>query len=107
MARRLLAVWIAGGICVSSVAATAAGDNRQGAQLAATCASCHRLDGRDMGIPAIIGREAGKLVAMMRTFKSDESTNHIMHAVSLSLSNDEITGVAAYLATLGKEAKQP
>ena len=34
---------------------SAAAENNQGAQLAAMCAACHRLDGRDQGIPSIIG----------------------------------------------------
>lgn len=79
----------------------------RGAQLAATCASCHRLDGRDKGIASIIGLDAEKLTGMMQAFKSTESSSHIMHTVSLSLSDDEIRTVARYLAARGKEAKSP
>ena len=43
----------------------------------------------------------------MQAFKSNESSSHIMHIVSLSLSDDEIGAVAHYLAARGKEVKSP
>lgn len=80
-------------------------DRHRGAGIAATCAACHRLDGRTAGIPPIVGLSPDRLVAMMRAFKADAESNHLMHAVSLTLSDDEVEAVARYLATLGKEAK--
>lgn len=82
-------------------------DRHHGAAIAATCAACHRLDGRAAGIPPIVGLSPDRLVAMMQAFKADAESNHLMHAVSLTLSNDEVDAVARYLATLGKEAKAP
>ena len=39
---------------------SSAAENNQGAQLAAMCAACHRLDGMDKGIPSIIGLDEKK-----------------------------------------------
>jgi cytochrome subunit of sulfide dehydrogenase len=101
------APWISASLFIALAGQLAAAELDRGAQLAATCASCHRLDGRDTGIPSIIGLDAGKLADMMQAFKSNESSSHIMHTVSLSLSDDEIRTVARYLAARGKEAKSP
>ena len=76
----------------------AAAELDRGAQLAASCASCHRLDGRDKGIPPIAGLDADKVIGMMQAFKLSERPSLIMHGVSLSLSADESAAVAHYLA---------
>ena len=96
-------------VCAVARPAMAAPDQAmpQGAAIAATCAACHRLDGRANGIPPIVGVGAERVIAMMQTFKADASSNHLMHAVSLTLSDEEIAAAAHYLATLGKEAKAP
>lgn len=85
----------------------AAEDNSRGAQLAAICASCHRLDGGGSGIASIIGLDPEELAGMMQAFKADETSSHIMHVVGLSLSGDEIAALARYLAALAKEAATP
>jgi cytochrome subunit of sulfide dehydrogenase len=107
MTQSFVALWISASFFVSIADRADAADDNRGAQLAATCASCHRPDGRDDGIPSIVGVGAEKLAAMMQAFKSDDRSSHIMHAVSLSLSDDEIVALAHYLAALGKETKSP
>jgi cytochrome subunit of sulfide dehydrogenase len=82
-----------------------AADKDRGAQLAAICASCHRLDGRDKGIPSIVGMDKEKFADTMTAFKSGERSSQIMHAVALSLSDDEIATLAEYLATQPAETK--
>ena len=104
---RPFALWISASLLIAVAGELAAAEPDRGVQLASTCASCHRLDGRDKGIPSIIGLDAEKLASMMHAFKSNESSSHIMHTVSLSLSDDEIRAVAHYLAARGKEAKSP
>ena len=71
------------------------------------CASCHRLDGQDKGIPSIIGLDENKLAGMLAEFKSDKRKSQIMRVVALSLSDEEIAAVAHYLATRQKGAQQP
>jgi cytochrome c553 len=80
----------------------AAADADQGAQLAATCASCHRLDGHDKGTPPIIGLGEERLTSALLAYRASESPNHIMHAIALSLSDEEIASVARYVAAQGK-----
>jgi cytochrome c553 len=82
-------------------------DNDQGAQLAAMCAACHRLDGHDKGIPSIIGLSEEQFVIVMEAFKSGERSGPIMRAIARSLSNEEIAILARYFAARGKEAKRP
>jgi cytochrome c553 len=77
-------------------------ENDQAAQLAATCASCHRLDGHDVGIPLITGLSEEKLRGVMQAFKSGERGGQIMHAIALSLSEEEMAIIAHYLAAQGK-----
>ena len=84
---------LAGLLMPSSQAGAA--DTSQGAQLAAVCASCHGGPG---GIPVIIGQDAGKISAAMLAYRTAERPNHIMHAIALSLSDEEIASVARYLA---------
>jgi cytochrome c553 len=80
----------------------AAASNDQGRRVAAMCASCHRLDGGDKVIPSIVGVGEKKLAAALFAYRTSESPSHIMHAVALSLSDEEITSVAGYLAEQGK-----
>jgi len=106
---RLLAIGSAIGSL--SIASPSAAVDNSGAQLAMTCAACHRLDKQaaddpPQGIPPITGLEPEKLIIMMRGFQQNEQTNHIMHTVSRQLSDNEIAAVAFYLADLGK-TKQP
>ena len=78
-----------------------------GAQLAATCASCHRLDGQETVLASIVGVDEQALARMLLAFKSGERSGQIMSVVSHSLSDDEIATVARYLSTLRVETKQP
>jgi cytochrome subunit of sulfide dehydrogenase len=103
MMRSFPALWVSVSLCVPVADRVDAAESDRAAQIAATCASCHRLDGRDNGIPSIIGLDAGKLIGLMQAYRSNERPSHIMQAVSLSLSVDEIEGIARYLAAQGEE----
>ena len=84
-----------------------AAENEQGAQLAAMCAACHRLDGRDQGIPSIIGLSPKKLSEAMEAFRSGKRSSQIMNVVARSLSIEEIAALAEYLATRKRGSEQP
>jgi sulfide dehydrogenase cytochrome subunit len=84
-----------------------AAESSRGAQLAAMCAACHRLDGMDKGIPTIIGLDEDKLVEMMAQFRTDQRKSQIMGVVARSLSEAEVAEVAHYLATRKKGSEQP
>jgi cytochrome subunit of sulfide dehydrogenase len=96
--RRIIVLAIAVGLVILIADPGMAADNDRGAQLAAMCASCHRLDGRDKGIPSIVGLDKERLAGAMAAFKSGVRSSQIMHAVALSLSDGEIAALAEYLA---------
>lgn len=81
----------------------AAADDTQGAQLAATCASCHIPVGKGAGIPSIAGLDEASITRAMLAYKASERPSHVMHAVALSLSEEELASIARYLATQKKE----
>jgi sulfide dehydrogenase cytochrome subunit len=84
-----------------------AAENNRGAQLAAMCAACHRLDGRDEGIPTIIGLHPKKLVETMEAFRSGKRVSQIMNVVARSLSTEEIAALAEYLAVQPRVSERP
>jgi len=90
-----------------AVSARAAAANDQGGQIAAVCASCHRLDGGEKGIPSIIGLDEDRLTRAMLAYRLGERSSYIMRAIALSLSDEEIATVARFLAAQGKKAEPP
>jgi sulfide dehydrogenase cytochrome subunit len=97
---------MAAGLALSVAELSFAADNGQGAQLAATCAACHRLDGHDGGIPSIVGLSEEQFATVMRAFKSGERSGPIMRTMARSLSNEEIATLARYFAARGKETQR-
>jgi cytochrome subunit of sulfide dehydrogenase len=100
--RQIIVVSIAAGSLIIFADRSQAADRDGGAQLAALCASCHRPDGGDRGIPTIFGMGPETFTRAMLAYRSSERPNHIMHAVALSLSDEEIATVARYLAAPNK-----
>jgi cytochrome subunit of sulfide dehydrogenase len=96
---------LAGLLLLSSQAGAA--DTSQGAQLAATCASCHGPNGSDKGIPAIMGLDEQRIIAAMLAYRQSERPNHVMHAVAISLSDEELASVARYLAAHENDGNPP
>jgi sulfide dehydrogenase cytochrome subunit len=90
-----------------AVSARVAAANDQGEQIAAVCASCHRLDGGEKGIPSIIGLGEDRLTRAMLAYRLGERSSHIMRAMALSLSDEEIAAVARFLAAQGRKAEPP
>ena len=103
---QIIALSMAASLVVSVAERSFAADNDQGAQLAATCAACHRLDGHDGGIPSIVGLSEEQFVTVMRAFKSGERSGPIMRTMARSLSNEEIAILARYFAARGKETQR-
>jgi len=103
--RKIIAVSIAAGSFIILADPSRAADRGGGAQLAAMCASCHRLDAGNGGIPTILGMSPEMLTRAMLAYRSRERPSHIMRAIALSLSDEEIATVAHYLAALNKQVK--
>lgn len=84
-----------------------AADASQGAQIAATCAACHDPTGRGQAIPPIAALDEQAIVKAMLSFRASESPSLVMHAVALSLSDDELAATARYLADKANAGRQP
>jgi cytochrome c553 len=106
-ARLIVMLLLATSPCAFVVIPSPAAQNNRGAQLAAMCAACHRLDGMDKGIPAIIGLDEKKFADAMAEFKSGKRKSQIMSVVAHSLSDEEIADLAHYLATRQEGAERP
>jgi cytochrome c553 len=85
-------------------APAAAAELDQGARLGAICASCHDGDGKNHGVPPIAGLDAKKIAEAMARYRASEEPSIVMHAIALSLTEEEVASVARYLANRGKEA---
>jgi cytochrome c553 len=105
--RRSLALAIAASPILLSASARAAAANDQGRKIAAVCASCHRLDGGEKGIPSIVGLGEDRLTRAMLAYRLGERPSHIMQVIALSLSDEEIAAAAGFLAALGRKAEPP
>ncbi len=84
----------------------AAAQVSEGAQIAATCASCHDPDKRGQSIPSITALDERAIINAMLAFRASASPSHVMHAVALSLSDGELAAVARYLAEKAKDGGQ-
>jgi cytochrome c553 len=98
---------VATGVLVPIANRGIAADDSRGAQLAAICASCHRIDGRDKGIPSIVGLNQKQFADVMAAFKSGARSSQIMHAIALSLSDGEVATLAEYLTARPTGTKPP
>lgn len=104
-ALRLIVPSIALGL-VTLTANPGLADAERGAELAAMCAACHRLDGRDKAIPSILGMDVQQFTDAIAAFKSGARSSPIMHAVALQLSEAEIATLAKYLAARSGASKR-
>jgi cytochrome c553 len=73
-----------------------------GRHLVQECATCHRLDGADNGIPSIIGWDAESLKVTLGFYKLGERTNPAMVSVAQSLDDQQIEAIAAFLSKVPK-----
>jgi cytochrome c553 len=88
-------------LAVAARAASANGaDIAFGQYLSGECVTCHRADGQDKGIPAIVGWPADQFVAVIKSYKDKDRPNPVMQNIAAKLSEDEIAALAAYYASL-------
>ncbi len=78
------------------------GDPAYGEYLSGECVICHQLDGRNDGIPAIVGWLPEDFVIALHAYKSGYRTNEVMVMTAQGLSDEEIAALAAYFETLGE-----
>ena len=80
------------------------GNAERGANLASTCLGCHGIEGYrnaypDYAVPRLAGQHAQYLEAALKEYRSDARDYPTMHLQALSLSDQDIVDVAAYLAS--------
>ena len=74
-----------------------------GERIALECFSCHRRDGKDMGIPGIVGMKEADIVNALTLYKTGLRTNKVMMSVTTSLEAAQLQAVAAYMSSLSKK----
>ncbi|HEY7888179.1 MAG TPA: cytochrome c [Steroidobacteraceae bacterium] len=80
------------------------GDAQRGATLASTCLGCHGIEGYrnaypDYAVPRLAGQHPQYLADALKEYRSDARQYPTMHLQALSLSDQDIADVAAYLAS--------
>lgn len=103
--RALLAITIAASAKAQLVSCAEAADAAFGEYLSSECATCHRRDGENQGIPSIVGWSADQFVAVMQSYKSKDRPNVVMQTIAGRLSEQEIHALAAYYASLDTQKK--
>jgi cytochrome c553 len=76
---------------------------QHGQTLASTCLGCHGIEGYrnaypDYAVPRLSGQHAQYLQDALKEYRSDARQYPTMHLQALSLSDQDITDVATYLA---------
>ena len=78
------------------------GDAHRGAVLASTCLGCHGIQGYrnaypDYAVPRLSGQQAQYLFSALQEYRSDARQYPTMHLQAMSLSDQDMADVAAYL----------
>lgn len=100
-----LRVWVSAAISpalavgVVATAAEPALDKlmRYGEHLAQECVSCHRRDGKDVGIPGIFTMSEAEFINAMMLYKTGRRKNKVMVSVTGSLDDTQIRALAIFL----------
>ena len=94
--------------CLGStgVAADAAKLKAYGEHLSRECATCHRLDGTDNGIPSIVAWDSDQFVTTMKFYQQGLRDNLAMMSVAKSLDEEQLQALAAYFASLPPPPKR-
>ena len=84
-------------------------DAAAGRLKAQACVICHGLDGISIqpDAPNLAGHPALYLRAQLRAFRSGERRNEIMAVMAKPLTDDEISNLAAWYASIKVQAQVP
>lgn len=86
---------------------TVAGDKARGAELSATCAACHGVDGNSTipVNPILAGQYESYLVQALQDYRSGARKNAIMAGFAAALSDQDIRDLAAYFSSQESELR--
>jgi cytochrome c553 len=76
---------------------------------AQACIACHGANGLSVApdAPHLAGQPEIYLAAQLRAYRSGKRAHEVMNVVAKPLSDDEITSLAAWFASIKVEAKPP
>jgi cytochrome c553 len=103
--------WLAvSALCLSALGAHAAGDPVAGEKKFYTCYGCHGVvDYKhvypEYSVPKLRHQDSAYLVAALREYRGGERPDATMHAQAVTLTDQDIDDIAAYLQ--GAEAAKP
>jgi cytochrome c553 len=81
--------------------AQGAGDGAAGKAKAAACAGCHGANGQGVPPnPALAGKSEDQLLQAMKDYKSGTRNNAVMKGLMGPLSDQDMSNLAAYYASL-------
>lgn len=88
--------------------AVAAGDVERGKTLSYTCLGCHGIEGYrnaypSFRVPKLGGQKAAYLELALKGYRQGERSHPTMQAQAVSLSDQDIVDISAYLATLAND----
>jgi len=86
-----------------------AADIQAGKQRASTCFACHGVDGVSLNpaYPNLAGQSAEYLAKQLNAFRNGSRNDVMMKPMAQSLSDDDVTNVAAYFASLSTKQQEP
>jgi len=100
---------LAGLLATTSLFAADAGkgDPKVGRALVYTCGGCHGVTGYENAypnyhVPRIAGQNNDYVIAALNAYKKGERAHPTMRAQGESLSDQDISNIAAYLSSLAK-----
>jgi cytochrome c553 len=107
----LRSAWLAMSLTIVGLAApglAAAADAARGAKLAYTCHGCHGIPNYKnaypiYNVPKLGGQHAAYLVVALKAYASQERAHPTMHSQAVTMSEQDMQDLAAYLA--GQELK--
>ncbi len=110
MSRVQVAIFAFAGWAICAMASAQAPDDARvralGQHLARECVTCHRLDGVDNGIPAIVGWKVEEFVDTMGFYKGGQRPNQAMMSVAQSLDDEQTKALALWFAAQPPPAKK-
>lgn len=100
---RLAAVVVLVTLGLAQHPALADGNAARGQTLAYTCLGCHGIEGYrnaypDYDVPMLVGQHPDYLIAALKEYKSQERSHPTMHAQAWSMTDQDMTDIAAYLS---------
>ena len=71
-----------------------------GEYLSAECVTCHKVTGKNEGVPSISGVDAEVLATILHAYKTKELENKVMQLMAGRLDDEQIASLSVYFASL-------